>query len=82
MFEDGTDPTITPVSPFQVKCIVPDFLRLKHLLPALTNIAAICALTANQSATYALGYNLAPAGNHSNRKRIIARHIGYHGVWE
>ncbi|KAJ7277052.1 hypothetical protein C8J57DRAFT_1584615 [Mycena rebaudengoi] len=53
----------------------------QHLLPALTNIAAIRALTANQSTNYALGYNLVPAGNHSNRKRIIARHIGYLGYW-
>ncbi|KAJ7224778.1 hypothetical protein C8J57DRAFT_1731353 [Mycena rebaudengoi] len=51
-----------------------------HLLPALNTLDDVRALTETQSGDYAVGYGLAPAGDHPNRQRLIARHIGFCGV--
>ncbi|KAJ6619238.1 hypothetical protein B0H10DRAFT_2026616 [Mycena sp. CBHHK59/15] len=49
-----------------------------HALPALHNTDNIRQLTGAQSTRYCTSYGIAQPGNLANRRRLIARHIGYY----
>jgi hypothetical protein len=76
-FRDGSDPRAAPVCQYQSQlhsCLIFG----QHALPALHNTDNIRQLTGPQSTRYCTNYGIAQPGNLANRRRLIARHIGYY----